>query len=647
MIILDDSSSDSNDDTSTGSSTSLSASVGVKGENKADDVRIVQTLLELVVDGDCGPKTKNAIKKFQRQNDIKPVSGLVEPNDATWNKLAGVSDSSSDDSGSDNNDDTSTGSSTTLSASVGVGGDNKADDVKAVQTILELVVDGDCGPKTKNAIKKFQRQNDIKPVSGLIEPNSPTWQKLTGNSGTGSGSSDDDINTDTGNDTPPSERCIKQAVGDGGQNDESDVRIIQTMLNSNGYELTVNGQTEADTIRDIKDFQRRKQQNPTGLIEPDDNTFLLLDGQELQRDTSAPTVAVNSTLQKSVGQGGDNETADVALVQQLLRDDWGYDLPIDGDPQDTTIQAIRQFQHRFAGMISSQDGRVDPNGTTLKYLTGVLTPTEGYTEDGIIGGAETELEKQMADFTKAFSGIRVEVRPGEWIAVRPPYHINLGHRKENAERERNNNSRVKRIAQSLGFNGYSGKATITQIEDFLNQCLAANLVPENKKTSQGLNQFLAQYGISMDCSGLAIQAANFIIEDDLHRDSDASESVQITNTRGIQHEQGNQTIANPTNLRAGDMMVNNKREGTSTYHVRIVIDVDVADDHVLFTTVESGATSVIGEGGGHGVGQRRWKCPNKTNYDNLKVLMGNDWQTANRSDQAYTYVRMRQLINEA
>ena len=37
------------------------------------------------------------------------------------------------------------------------------------------------------------------------------------------------------------------------------------------------------------------------------------------------------------------------------------------------------------------------------------------------------------------------------------------------------------------------------------------------------------------------------------------------------------------------------------------------------------------------------KCSNKINYDNLKILMRNDWQTARRSDQAYVY--MRQLEN--
>jgi peptidoglycan hydrolase-like protein with peptidoglycan-binding domain len=645
---ISDNSGDNNSDTGTrddnSSGSSISASVGVRGENEEADVKAVQTLLKVVVDGDCGPMTKKAIKDFQRQNDIKPVSGLVEPNSKTWNKLAGINDNSGGDhSDTGAGDDDSTGNSSSISASVGMRGENKEADVKAVQTLLEVVVDGDCGPKTKKAIKDFQRQNDIKPVSGLIEPNSETWNKLAGISD----SNDNDTGDNNDNNTPISDHCIKKSVGDSGNNDNQDVRVIQTMLNNNGYELAVNGTVNDDVIRFIKDFQRRKQQNPTGLIEPDDNTFLLLDGQALTRDTSLPDITINTTLQKSVGQGGQNETADVALVQRLLRDDWGYDIPVDGDPQDSTIQAIRQFQHRYAGMLGSQDARVDPNGTTIKYLTGVLKPTEGYSEDGIIGGVETELEKQMADFTKAFSGVRVEVNPGEWVVVRPPYHINLGKRQRAASKARSNNPKVGRIANSLGFGGNVGKATIVQIEDFLNQCLAANLVPSNQKNSKGLNEFLAKYGISTDCSGLAIQAANFLLQDDLERNkrNQNSEDVKITNTYGIQTERGRKNIDNPTNLRAGDMMVNNKREGTSTYHVRIVVDVDVEVDHVAFTTVESGANTTLGDGAGHGVGQRRWKCPNKTNYDNLQILMGNDWKTAGRSDQAYTYVRMRQTID--
>ena len=532
----------------------------------------------------------------------------------------------------------STDSNTTsINGSVGVRGDNNEADVKTVQTLLEITVDGDCGPKTKAAIKKFQRNNNIHPVSGTIEPNSPTWNILAQIDDSNS----DDSNSGNNN-TPVTSHTIANSVGANGKNEEQDVHTIKTLMNENGYELTINGTADNELTKYLKDFQRRKEQNPTGLVEPNDDTFIFLTGQTPTNNTHpTPTIDINDTLQKSVGLGGENEAADVALVQQLLRDDWGYNVPVDGNAQDSTIQAIRQFQHRFAGMINSQDAKVDPRGTTIKYLTGVLKPTEGYTEDGIIGGVETELEKKMGEFTRAFSGVRVEVRPGEWVAVRPPYHINLGNRKRNAEQERRDNPKIGRIANSLGFGGNVGKATLVQIEDFLNQCLAANLIPESQKTSKGLNEFLAKYGISMDCSGLAIQAANFLLQDDLERNKDNqnSEEVKITNTRGIQNHP---EVSKPTNLRAGDMMVNYKREGTTTYHVRVIVDVDIEDDHVAFTTVESASSTTIGDGG-HGVGQRRWKCPNKTNYDNLQILLGNNWQTAGRSDQAYIYVRMRQL----
>lgn len=154
---------------------------------------------------------------------------------------------------------------------------------------------------------------------------------------------------------------------------------------------------------------------------------------------------------------------------------------------------------------------------------------------------------------------------------------------------------------------------------------------------------MAKYGVSTDCSGLAIQAANFLLQGDLERNkkNQNSEEIKSTNTEGIQKHP---EVSNPTNLRAGDMMVNYKREGTKTYHVRIIVDVDIEDDHVAFTTVESGSSTNLGDGG-NGVGQRRWKLPNKTNYDNLQILLGNNWQTAGRNDQAYIYVRMRQLAH--
>ncbi|MFK7797440.1 MAG: peptidoglycan-binding protein, partial [Aureispira sp.] len=192
-------------------------------------------------------------------------------------------------------DKDNTSHSKTISGSVGVGGDNKEEDVKAVQTLLEITVDGDCGPKTKAAIKQFQKDNNITPISGTIEPDSPTWKKLAGVDDTGS-----DHQNDGGNDnTPVTNRKIDNSVGADACNDEHDVRVVQTLMNENGYELTVNGTADDELTQYLKDFQRRKEQNPTGLVEPNDDTFVFLTGQTPEDDHPTITIDVNDTLQKS------------------------------------------------------------------------------------------------------------------------------------------------------------------------------------------------------------------------------------------------------------------------------------------------------------------------------------------------------------
>lgn len=76
-------------------------------------------------------------------------------------------------------------------------------------------------------------------------------------------------------------------------------------------------------------------------------------------------------LEGSVGQKGDNLDRDVRVVQQLLN---RHDLaPLkrlneDGRIGPMTIEAIRHFQTRYLGM-TSPDGRVDPDGGTLRKLS--------------------------------------------------------------------------------------------------------------------------------------------------------------------------------------------------------------------------------------------------------------------------------------
>jgi D-alanyl-D-alanine carboxypeptidase/Putative peptidoglycan binding domain len=71
------------------------ASVGDLGVNRENDVIVVQGLLNSKgfksgrVDGRCGTKTIEAIKKFQG-TFLKEPDGLIEPNRASWRKLTSV-----------------------------------------------------------------------------------------------------------------------------------------------------------------------------------------------------------------------------------------------------------------------------------------------------------------------------------------------------------------------------------------------------------------------------------------------------------------------------------------------------------------------------------------------------------------------------
>lgn len=100
-------------------------------------------------------------------------------------------------------------------------------------------------------------------------------------------------------------------------------------------------------------------------------------------------------IEGSVGQGGDNLSPDVRIVQQALN---RHDLtPLtalgdDGRCSAATIEAIRHFQTRHLNM-TSPDGRVDPGGRTQQRLG---SQTSGR---GTGGNAETR---------KADRGLRAE-----------------------------------------------------------------------------------------------------------------------------------------------------------------------------------------------------------------------------------------------
>ena len=73
----------------------LTASVGIRGINRYQDVLLVQKLLDMRsltpgnLDGYCGKKTIKAIKKFQSAFLRKP-DGRIDVDGRTWNELRGL-----------------------------------------------------------------------------------------------------------------------------------------------------------------------------------------------------------------------------------------------------------------------------------------------------------------------------------------------------------------------------------------------------------------------------------------------------------------------------------------------------------------------------------------------------------------------------
>ncbi len=117
-------------------------------QGEANDIRAVQYLLNargygLAVDGDFGPATTAAVKRFQALRGLA-ADGVVGPN--TWSRLI-------------------------LSVKLGDHGNA----VKAAQTELHSPVGGDFGPITDAAVRKFQQDHGLT-VDGEVGPQ--TWQAL-------------------------------------------------------------------------------------------------------------------------------------------------------------------------------------------------------------------------------------------------------------------------------------------------------------------------------------------------------------------------------------------------------------------------------------------------------------------------------------
>jgi Putative peptidoglycan binding domain/Transglycosylase SLT domain len=93
-----------------------------------------------------------------------------------------------------------------------------------------------------------------------------------------------------------SANSITGSVGDGGTNNEADVKKVQNLLNRNGASpaLSEDGDCGAATIEAIKKFQQAKTGAADGLIEPNKNTWKALLGQKVENANPNPQTTANA-----------------------------------------------------------------------------------------------------------------------------------------------------------------------------------------------------------------------------------------------------------------------------------------------------------------------------------------------------------------
>ncbi len=222
------------------------------------------------------------------RGDVTPADQVVFPRD---NMNYGVEDNSDPDISTAEGYFADTTVSGTMQASVGVAGANIDTDISLVQEALGLsIIDGDCGPKTIAAIKAFQHKlrvanattlGEIKQHSqgqlefsisqGLIEVGDMTYKALFEGQMTlvNTGIVEDNnaiIEEDTNNNViieksddnnVVAASNLSGSVGQGGNNAADDVRLVQEMLKSNGYNLVPDGDCGNKSIKAIKSYQNK------------------------------------------------------------------------------------------------------------------------------------------------------------------------------------------------------------------------------------------------------------------------------------------------------------------------------------------------------------------------------------------------------
>lgn len=169
---------------------------------------------------------------------------------------------------------------------------------------------------------------------------------------------------------------IRRPIGAGLDNDPDDIRIVRGTLKAlKGDEVNpekLSGFIDDDLDTDIRTFQQN-----TGLIEDG----RLTPGGETERNLISRitgenidfTAADDAVLNRSVGDGGENDPRDVIVVKRALgtlgRLKYDRTKPASPIIDANTVDALTGFQQDKKLLV---DGRADPGGETIKSLREAL-----------------------------------------------------------------------------------------------------------------------------------------------------------------------------------------------------------------------------------------------------------------------------------
>ncbi|QGU96177.1 hypothetical protein GOM49_14685 [Clostridium bovifaecis] len=168
----------------------------------------------------------------------------------------------------------------------------------------------------------------------------------------------------------------------------SDVKLLQTMLNNNGYKLKADGIFGKQTLDAVKSYQSKNGLTADGIVGP--KTLAKL-------SPAKPAISINRLLK--VGSRG----SDVELLQTMLNKN-GYKLNVDGIFGKLTLDAVKNYQSKNA---LTTDGIVGPKTLAKLNAAKVTTTTPSKTETSSAAVGKTSIKIGRAEFaahgTKCFT----------------------------------------------------------------------------------------------------------------------------------------------------------------------------------------------------------------------------------------------------